>query len=121
MESETKTETRVLDVKLTRDEIEQRAKELAATVKERDRVDAERKALASTAKLRIDDLNAKIRALSNTVETGKEMQDVECRWEPDPMRLRMNLVRCDTGGVVSTRDMTKDERQIELTGTRALS
>jgi hypothetical protein len=119
METQGKTETRVLDVKLSREEIEQRARELAATVKEHDRIDAERKADAANAKLKLDELNAKIRKLSCAVELGSELQDVQCEWVPDSHRLRMNLVRVDTGAVVSTRDMTKEERQLELPSTGA--
>lgn len=114
-----KQETRVLDVKLTRDEVEQRAKELAASVKEHDRIDAERKADAALAKVKIDTISAQIRRLSNAVESRTEPQEVPCEWVADNHRLRMKLVRLDTMEVISTRDMTKEERQLEFPATGA--
>lgn len=114
MEGRGKQETRVLDVKLTREEIEQRARELAGTVKEHDRVDTDRKAEAAAAKLKIDELNAQIRKLSRSVELGTEQQEVACEWFADNRRMRMNLVRLDTMETISTRDMTKEERQLEF-------
>lgn len=114
MEAKGKQETRVLDVKLTREEVEKRSRELALTIKEHDRIDADRKAEAAAAKLKLDELNAQIRKLSTAVELRTEQQEVPCEWQVDPIRLRMNLVRLDTNSIVTTRDMTKEERQLEF-------
>jgi len=112
----TKSEILKLPVKLTREEVAERAKELAATIEEHDRIDAAKKASASEAKVELDQANARIRELSRAVKSGEEFQDVECRWEPDPVRLVMNLLRCDTGERVTSRSMTNEERQGELPG-----
>lgn len=119
MEARGKQETRVLDVKLTREEIEQRSKELAGAIKEHDRVDEDRKAAAATAKLTIDRLNTQIRQLSRAVELGSEPQEVACEWFADQRRMVMNLVRLDTHEIVSTRSMTNEERQLEFPGAGA--
>jgi hypothetical protein len=114
METKGKQEIRPLEVKLTREEVEQRAKELARTIKEHDRVDEERKAAAASAKVKIDELNAQVRKLGRAVELGTEFQDVACEWFADQRRMVMNLVRLDTHEVVSTRSMTSEERQLEF-------
>lgn len=103
-----------LTVKLTREEIAQRAKELAEKIKEHDRLDAERKANAAEIKVAIDAANTRIRELSNAVHSGTEIQDVACDWVADTDRLLMRLIRRDTGETVTTRSMTKEERQLEL-------
>lgn len=114
MEAKGKQEIRPLEVKLTREEVEQRAKELARTIKEHDRIDEERKAAAASAKVTIDQLNTNIRKLSRAVEFGTEFQDVACEWVADQRRMVMNLVRLDTNETVSTRSMTNEERQLEF-------
>jgi hypothetical protein len=108
-----------LPVKLTEQEILNKADMLAKSLRERDSLDEKRKSQAKTAKDEIDRADLEISKLARTVESGFEDRPIECRWERDDARSAMNLIRLDTGELVSSRSMTSaelDEKQIELLG-----
>lgn len=111
-------ETRPLPVKLSKDELAARSKELAELIRKQEELEEEKKSSAAAIKGELDRHKARARELSSTIRTGEEYQDVECEWVTDALRLRMNLVRRDNGGIVSSRDMNEKERQLEFAGTR---
>lgn len=111
-------ETRPLPVKLSKDELAARSKELAEIVRKQEQLEEDKKQQAAELKAEIDRSKARARTLSSAIRTGEEYQDVACMWVADSMRMRMNLVREDNGGIVTSREMTDKERQTELAGVR---
>jgi hypothetical protein len=110
--------TQPLPVKLSKEELAARSKELAELIRKQEELEEEKKQQAAEIKAELDRSKARARTLSSSIRTGEEYQDVECEWVPDTLRLRMNLVRRDNGGIVSSRDMNEKERQLEFAGTR---
>lgn len=111
-------ETRSLPVKLSKDELAARSKELAEVVRKQEQLEEEKKQQAAEIKGELDRHKARARELSSTIRTGEEYQRVECLWVSDATRMRMNLVREDNGGIVASREMSDKERQLEFAGTR---
>lgn len=111
-------EVRPLPVKLSKDELAARAKELAEIIRKQEELEEVRKQQAAEIKADLDTSRARTRALSSAIRTGEEYQDVACLWVPDSVRVRMNLVREDNGAIVTSREMNEKERQTELTGVR---
>lgn len=102
--------TRILPVRLTREEREIRSTQLADTISKRDQVDGEKKSAMAGYKTKLDDLNAEIRKLSGAVRTGFEQRDVEIEERPTS-DFMINVYRVDTGELVDTRSMTDSERE----------
>ncbi len=103
--------TRWLPVKLTREEREVRASDLAATMNDRELKESEHKSLVAMQKSAIAKLDAKIRDLRECVRTNEELRTVECYEVARPAERMVDILRSDTHVVVDTREMTDLERQ----------
>lgn len=118
-------ETRSLPCKLTDDEVAQRAAKMAAHV--HDLVGLEVKAKASAAEFKEEKgrLSAEVKILAAAVRHRAEVRDVEVEIVHDDIRFAVDVIRLDTGEVVSTRRMNADEEQaarqakLPLGGARA--
>jgi len=103
--------TRWLPVKLTREEREVRASDLAATMTDREAKENEHKQLVALQKSSLSKLDSKIRELRETVRTNEELRTVECYEVSRPAERMVDILRGDTHVVVDTREMTDLERQ----------
>ncbi len=113
-----KFEQRAVAVKLSKEELAARSKELAdITLKQVD-LEYEKKSAAAAIKEEIERAKRRPNELSGIVKYGEEVRKVDCMWVPDVTRMRMNLVREDNGGIVESREMSDKERQTELSGVR---
>jgi len=121
-----KAETvRELGVPLTRDELGQAARELAATIGMIDELEEQKKSAVDAIKQKIAEQEAVQHRLAMLVNRGADEKPVPCVWvfgvsgrndtgrfiRDDNMK---TLVRKDTGDVVEIRGITNDDRQMSL-------
>lgn len=110
---------RILMVRLTRDEIAERATELVATLSAIDEAEAAKRAESDRRKKIIDDLTESSWKLRQAVRNGAEERSVLCRVERDFKAKVVRIIRHDTDDVVFTRGMTAEETQGDLKGVPA--
>lgn len=104
-------DTRHLKIALTREEIEERAERAAYTWAEMQKQEAEMKAVASTFKARISELEGKLNALQQQVRDRCAYGDVDCDIVFDFKVKEVYVVRLDTKDEIERRDMRRDEMQ----------
>lgn len=106
-------ENRTLKVKLTDDEVLQRARDLIEADEEIERIDAEKKESAENfAEMKKEQLARKTKA-RGAVKDGEEDREVECQWEPDWKAKQWLLKRLDTGETIEASTMDADDLQID--------
>ena len=102
-------ETRMLPVKLTKHEKEQRADALVNLLKERGDLEERKKAQASASKVAIEQATDKIDELARIVRNGEEDRPVDVRTEYSLAERMARFVRVDTGAEIGSRPMTVAE------------
>jgi len=107
-------DTRHLKIALTREEIEERAERAAYTWAEMQKQEAEMKAVASTFKARISELEGKLNALQQQVRDRCAYGDVDCDIVFDFKKKEVYTIRLDTKEEIERRDMRRDEMQEKL-------
>lgn len=108
------TEKRTLPVALTATELLDRGDQLARAHQAVRIEQAEQKAKKEDLKQRLEDLEGEVGKLARIVRDKSEPRDVECARVFDFDKSTVEIVRTDTGEVVSSRTMTDQERQIGL-------
>jgi hypothetical protein len=103
--------TQWLPVKLTDDEVAERADALARTLRELATADMNHKLAASKHRKQVKTLRDEIAELGREVESRKTERDVEVDDVPDYDCGVMERIRLDTGELVASRVMTPEERQ----------
>jgi hypothetical protein len=106
--------TRLLPVRLTAKEAEERAQSLAATKLEIDRLSVECKVVNANFKDQLKGLGEQLRRLANVVKAGEEQRDVACEVTLDFTEGNYYVLRLDTGEFMDTRPLTEGERQLNL-------
>ena len=109
-------ETRLLVCDLTEDEISERAKQLAVSKGEMEQHQLHAKEIKADLKKKGEQLRAQISQLARACREGKEEREIVCELLYDEDELTVDVVRVDTGQVVSSRPMTDDERQTLIPG-----
>lgn len=106
------TETRKLPVRLSKDELADKAIELAAEVVAQNAIEAQKDAANDSWRAALKKHKDRITELSEVIVAGAEEAEVECRREYDvPGGYVMRVRRTDTGEAVVERPMTDDERE----------
>lgn len=109
--------TRRLPCRLTPEELDQRVKEHARTLRDQREQEAHyeaKKAEAKTAKEGLDYVNGRLHISAETITTQREMRQIEL---DEVFDFDGNMVwqrRTDTGQMVDMRQMTTDERQLSV-------
>lgn len=104
------TEKRTLRYDFTATETHDHALELAKKNQELAQLEDQKKSVISSYKARIDEVQARINALSEKVTTGWETRDIECRVAyHQPQEGKKTIFRTDTGKKVSVEAMTDYE------------
>ena len=75
---------------------------------------AELKSVTSDIKGRIKEAEKDIFHLQNVIRSQQEYRDVQCEKSMHYDIAQVTLTRLDTGHVIETRPMTRDERQMEM-------
>lgn len=109
-----KMETRSLPVKLSVDEYTARADELARQIGKFDEVESLRKSNQSDFKSQLELIEGKIKALSRVVRDRTEYREIRVFDQRNDVALTMDVIRDDTGEVVESRPLTKEELQPNL-------
>lgn len=104
---------RALPTRLSPEERDDRARELARQVREKGRVESAAKESASEFKEQIKAIDKAIFRLSEAANNGVEERDVECH--EVLAGNQVTVFRRDTGEVVETRAATKQEMQRQQT------
>ncbi len=104
-------DTRHLKIALTREEIEERAERAAYIWAEMQKQEAEAKAVASTFKARISELEGKLNALQQQVRDRCAYGDVDCDIVFEFKKKEVYTIRLDTKEEIERRDMRRDEMQ----------
>lgn len=103
-----------LRCELTLAEVQERAHDAACLVAARDRVEEKRQADSKTAKAEIDSFDARIRELSREVREHATHRMVPCVKRRNEDTKMIETWRLDTNDLIHEREMTAEERQLEL-------
>lgn len=114
MKTKTVQVKKSLHVKLTQEEFNDHAIELAKLMSERDRIESSLASMRSSFKASIDETTAKIAKERQLVQEGREWRDVHCTVVYDYDERRVITTRTDTGEVIEDRAMRLDEMQMEM-------
>lgn len=107
--------TEFLRYNFSEDELRQKSKDLALSVTRQARTQEEQKAAQAQFKQRIETEQAEIGRLSNNINMGWEMRNIDCIVEyHKPAQGTKRIVRLDTGEVVRESAMSAHELQEEL-------
>jgi hypothetical protein len=105
------SETRLLPVKLSPEELRERANELADKVRKWEALERLRKETAKAQKVQIDGIKENVLELSSIVSQKSELRPVEVIESFDVPERLAREVRTDTGETVGSRPMTLAEVQ----------
>ena len=103
-----------LECILTEKEIATYSGELARLTQEQAEIESRKKQITADFKAKIDACIATTRVIARKVSSGKEMRDVEVRWDYNYRENVKTLFRLDTGEIVDTKALTESERQMCL-------
>lgn len=106
--------TRWLPVKLTQDEIIDRARQLSERLKEEGEKAAEKARVTTQFANELKNLEGEISRLSNTVRSGEEYRNVDCFVKKNFSKKIIQVYRADTQAIIESRTMDKLEMQQEL-------
>jgi len=107
-------ETSYLPCTLTFEERERKGRELADLCAEADRLEGDKKSAAESFKAKQSTVDAKRREVHLIIRQGFESREVQCRRIMSYEAKRLDIVREDTGEVVSSRPLNPTEiRELE--------
>lgn len=96
---------------LTRDEKAVKSDELVKRLEEKDGLEERKKSAADDFKRLITAKDCEVRKLAREISTGIEYREVECEEILSFGRNQVDLIRKDTGEIVTSRTMRPEERQ----------
>lgn len=102
-------EVQHLPCTLTLEEREKKGRELADLMAEKDRLEDAKKGAADQFKGQITTVENNCRGVYLVIRQGYEMREVECRRVQDWDRKTVEVIREDTGELISTREMNQTE------------
>ncbi len=102
---------RVLTCQLTLKERREKGEQLSARTIEWMQNEQAKKDAAKEFGDRAKKLQAQMEELAKAVHSGAVERDVECRWEASNTTETMRLIRQDTGEEISSRPMTREEKE----------
>lgn len=102
---------RDLPCKMTAAEVALKSAQMAAKLEEMGTLEAKKKSVTTQLAEEIKEVREQLNYVGREVRTGLEYRPVTCIEEADFATSKVDLVRTDTGEVVSTRVMHPDERQ----------
>jgi len=106
--------TQMLPVPLTTEETIARAREAARLVDEIESKEESKRLAAKAAADEIGRMRARLAAIAREVQTGQQMVEVEVRTDRDIARRVDEVVRCDTGEIIASRQLAPHECQLGL-------
>lgn len=112
----TKRETRSLPCTLSDVELREKGDQLAQAFNDVEVAESQEKAMKSQFKAKKEELQARLSRLSSLIQSKTEMRDVEVVKQTDFKKDENHVTetRLDTSKVLTTRDLTDEERQRHL-------
>lgn len=108
------TTVRTLPVRLTKVELEDRAKLLAKSTRDKEEATLQKKDSAAQFDATIKACDSSISRAAQAINTGVEYREVKCKREYDWKDGRKHLMREDTFEIVESMDISQNERQTKL-------
>jgi uncharacterized coiled-coil DUF342 family protein len=99
---------------LTKDEVMERACELADRLEDCSKKEEKFRAEAKAARAELKSLRIRIDELAEAIRTKKEYRDIDCFEVPDFDREVVEIFRSDTGERVHARPVTAQDRQMGI-------
>jgi len=109
-----RTEARSLPVKLTDEELRERGDSLAQVIQNLRTEEDRQVDIKAQMKARLAELDAKKTQLAITISRREEDREVMVDTYHDYDRLKVEMVRQDTGETINSRRMTEAEQQLPL-------
>jgi len=106
--------TELLKYEFTEEEKRDIASEMARKVNELAQAEAEKKAVNSQIKSKLDALTASIQEASHRYSNGYEMRNIKCRIIPDWIRKIWEYFREDTGEFAFSKPIDPSDYQLEI-------
>lgn len=106
--------TEYLKCPFTQDELNKLASDMARFYMDKTNFEADKKAVASDYKAKIEAADARINEIAVHLSTGFEMRTIKCELSKDFEERKVYTYRMDTGELVETRDMTDSEMQMSF-------
>lgn len=103
-----------LPCKLTGEEKLMKGDQLVRLAIEVRDLEAEKKALASGIKAKIDEAKESMNELCREISTGEELRPIECMEHPRYDRMIVDIIRTDLGTVWKQRPIHPSERQLAM-------
>lgn len=111
-------ETEELACDLTQAELLDRAAKLTKLMDGVEAIEREKKVVADDFKARLEEATSEVAKMKRVVQSKRELRDVECVTVHDPYRAVHETTRLDTGEVIRTTVMSREEvaklLQVEL-------
>lgn len=107
-------EKRMLPVKLTHQELQDRGRALGAAYREYEKIEVEKKAANSVFKDQLDAARDEMQRLSAIIRDEHESRPIECHWIDDWNHNVRRCIRQDTGDCVQEETIPASERQGDL-------
>ncbi len=105
---------RMLPVRLSRPELDERSRALASSVDKLADLERRKKVATAAFKLDLDEVLEQQRQLAQAVRDEAEDRLVKCKWVQVFEQRLVQLVRLDTGEIVESRAMSVEELQEEM-------
>lgn len=105
---------RTLAVKLTREELEDRARDLAKHTRDKAEAELQKKDVVAQITATIKSCEAILDKLAQAINTGVEYREVKCTWDYDYELGKKTLTRNDTEEIVAVEVISENERQLKL-------
>lgn len=106
--------SRHLKTELTPADRDEKTRQLLDLYDERDEVEARKKAATKRAAADIEAINERVAQVRRDLRNNGTWSDVDCEERSDFRTCTVEVVRCDTAEVLSSRAMTAEERQTLL-------
>ncbi len=101
----------------TEEEKKEIASTMATKVTELKQLEDDKKAVTSSFKSKIDEVQAQINIAANNITTGYEMRNTKCEIEIDPVAKVVNYLDPETGKILKTRKAQSEDLQMEMVKT----
>lgn len=102
---------RELECTLTSEQTRTYSGELARLTQSQAELEDKKKEVTADYKAKIDACISQSRVIARKVSSGKEMRDVECRWDYIWNENIKYLIRLDTFEIIDSKVITEDEKQ----------
>jgi hypothetical protein len=90
------------------------ATEMAQKIQEKEQLESDKKSVVDDFKAQISAVEAIIGADARKMNNGYEMRQVKCEKIKDYDNRTITFLRCDTGEIVKTKDMTNEDLQMGI-------